>query len=147
MYSGVPQNAADRVGVSDPSHPKRDAPTVCLLRLRHVEFAETKIAQSDGPGVIQEDVLGFQITSNMKPSGVSTTRHRKQDIHIPIHNVEPMEMLQRTKQFSCVEPATILVELAFTLKVVEQFSAIDCNSPELAGGAAQTHREPPHRRT
>ena len=35
---------------------------VGLVRVLHVEFAETEVAQGDVTGVVEKDVLGFQIT-------------------------------------------------------------------------------------
>lgn len=45
--------------------------------------------------------------------------------NLPIDNVEPMKMLQRAEKLSRVETATVLIELAFALQMVEQFTAID----------------------
>lgn len=36
-----------------------------------------------------------------------------------------MQMLQRHKKFSGVEPAAILIEFSFPLKMIEKLSAID----------------------
>ena len=54
--------------------------------------------------VVQQDVFWFQIA---------------------IHDVEAMEVLQCTKQFCSVEPTTVLVELAFSLQVIEQLSTVN----------------------
>ena len=55
------------------------------------------------PGIIQQDVLGFQVT---------------------IDNIEPVKMFQCAKQLRGVEPASILIELPFPLEVVEEFSTV-----------------------
>ena len=55
------------------------------------------------PGIIQQDILGFQVT---------------------INDIKPVKMFQRAKQLGGVEPAPVLVKLSFPLQVVEEFSAI-----------------------
>ena len=55
------------------------------------------------PGIIQQDILRFQVA---------------------IDDVEPVKVFQRAKQLRGVEPAPILIELAFPLQMVEEFSAI-----------------------
>ena len=54
-------------------------------------------------GIIQQDILGFQVT---------------------INDIEPVKMFQRAKQLGGVEPAPVLVKLSFPLQMVEEFSAI-----------------------
>lgn len=36
-------------------------PTVRLLRLRHIEFAEAEVAQCNVPGIVEQDVFRFQV--------------------------------------------------------------------------------------
>lgn len=67
--------------------------TICLLRFRHVELAETKIAQRNMTRVIQEDVLWLQIT--MKDFELDLTYKSDSD-HVPINNIETVQMLQCT---------------------------------------------------
>src|SRR5882757_2488917 len=74
-----------------------------LLRLRHVQFAQPEIAERNVASIIQEDILGLQVT---------------------IDDVEPVQMFQRTEQLGGVEPAPVLIELSFPLQVIEQLSAV-----------------------
>ena len=55
------------------------------------------------PGIIQEDILGFQVT---------------------INDIKPVKMFQRAKQLRGVEPAPVFVKLPFPLQMVEEFSAV-----------------------
>jgi hypothetical protein len=45
--------------------------------------------------------------------------------HVPIHNIELMQMLQRAKQLSSIKAAPLLVKPALSLKMVEELSAVD----------------------
>jgi hypothetical protein len=56
------------------------------------------------PGIVQQNVLGFQIT---------------------IHDVKPMQMLEGAEELRGVEATPVLVEFALSLEVVEEFSAVD----------------------
>jgi hypothetical protein len=53
------------------------------------------------------------------------TDQSKEHNHVPIHNIELMQMLQRTKQFSSIKAAPLLVKPPLSLKMVEEFSAVD----------------------
>lgn len=64
----------------------------------------TEITEGYMTGVVQQNVFWLQIA---------------------IYDVEAMQVLQCTKQFCSIEPATILVELAFALQVIEQLSAVN----------------------
>ena len=55
------------------------------------------------PSIIQQDVLGLQVT---------------------INDIEAVKMFQRAKQLGGVEPAPVLVELSFPLQVVEELAAV-----------------------
>ena len=43
---------------------------------------------------------------------------------LPIHNIEPVQVLERTQQFGRIEPTPPLIELALALQMVEQLSAV-----------------------
>jgi hypothetical protein len=45
--------------------------------------------------------------------------------HLPVNNIEPVEMFQGAKKFSSVKATAILIKFAFPLQVVEQFSSVN----------------------
>jgi len=55
------------------------------------------------PGVVQQDILGLQVT---------------------IDDIESMKMFQRAEQLRGVEPAPVFIELSFPLQMVEELSTI-----------------------
>ena len=44
---------------------------------------------------------------------------------LPIDDIEAVQVFQRAKKFSGIEPAPILIELPFALQVIEQFTSVD----------------------
>jgi len=74
-----------------------------FLRFRHVQFAQSEITERNVPGIVQQDILGFQVA---------------------IDNIEPVKMFQRAKQLRGIEPAPVLIKLSFPLQMVEQLSAV-----------------------
>ena len=43
----------------------------------------------------------------------------------PVHHIEAVQVLKGAQEFGAVEPTSILVELSFTLKMVEEFPSVD----------------------
>jgi len=69
--------------------------------------------------VVKQDVLGFQVTKRILESV------QRQEMRIPINDIETMKMLQSTEQLSCIETTPMLIKFSLTLKVIKQFTAID----------------------
>jgi len=69
--------------------------------------------------VVKQDVLGFQVTKRILESA------QRQEMRIPINDIETMKMLQSTEQLSCIETTPMLIKFSLTLKVIKQFTAID----------------------
>lgn len=55
------------------------------------------------PGIIQQDVLGLQVT---------------------INDIEPVKVFQCAKQLRGVKPASVFIEFAFPLQMVEELSTV-----------------------
>lgn len=84
--------------------------TVCLVFVLHVQLTKTKVAERNVASVIEQDVLGFQVS---------------------VDDIEPVETLQRTEELGCIEPGSVDVESLLLLQVVEQFASIDKGEDEI----------------
>lgn len=60
-------------------------------------------------------------------------------LQIAIYDVEAMQVFQCTEQFCSIEPATVLVELAFALQVIEQLSTVDWRVFDTDSSAGNRH--------
>jgi hypothetical protein len=89
--------------VSEVSNLRACVLTVGPVFVFHVQFAKAEIAQSNVTSIIEEDVLGLQVSVN---------------------NIETMQALQGAQKFCCVKSSTINVETLFLLQVVEELSAV-----------------------
>jgi hypothetical protein len=78
--------------------------TVCPVLILHIQLAETEIAEGDVTGVIEEDVLGLEVT---------------------VDDLEAVQAFKRAQQLCSVEPGTVDVESLFSLQMVEQLSTVD----------------------
>lgn len=97
--------------------------TVGSIRLRHVELAQPEIAQSDMTSIVEQNILGFQVTIRRRVSNLDSLREA-QVRNSPVDHVERMQMLQRAQQFCRIESTPRLIKLALPLQVVEQLSSI-----------------------
>lgn len=79
--------------------------------------------------VVKQDILRFEIAV-VKMSIVECDR--MDTLHLPIHNVELMQVLQSEQQLCAIEPAALLVEALFALEVVEELPAIDKSRRQFA---------------
>ena len=43
----------------------------------------------------------------------------------PVDDIEHVQVLQRAKEFCCVESAAVLIESSLALEVIEQFATVD----------------------
>lgn len=78
--------------------------TVCAVLILHVQFAEAEIAEGDMTGIIEENILGLEIT---------------------VDDLEAVQAFKRTQQLCSVESGAIDIESLFPLQVVEQLSTVD----------------------
>ena len=85
-----------------------------------------KVGDSETETAVKaKDVLGLQVSASTRQRNSGHAGH--EDGGAPVDDVEPVEVLKRTKQLGRVEPTPALVELALTLQVVEELSSVDCN--------------------
>lgn len=84
--------------------------------------------------VVKQDILRFEIAV-VKMSIVECDR--MDTLHLPIHNVELMQVLQSEQQLCAIEPAALLVEALFALKVVEELPAIDKSRRQFTASSAE----------
>ena len=73
-------------------------------------------------GVVEKDVFRFQI-AGMK--GYFVFPHDFPRSHAPVNNVKLMQVLQRQQELCAVEPASLLIETLFALKMVEELSTVN----------------------
>lgn len=76
----------------------------------HVQLAETEIAQGDVALVVEQNVLGLQIT---------------------VDDVEAVETLESAQKLGRVEPRAVDVEPLLLLQVVEQLTSVDKGQDEV----------------
>ena len=81
----------------------------------------TEIAQSNMSCVVQQNIFRFEITL----IGIGKLKPSARLAHIPIYDIETMQMFQGAQKFCCIESTSVLIELALALQVIEQFSAVD----------------------
>lgn len=81
-----------------------DELTVRAVFVLHVQLAQTEIAQRNVTCVIEQNVLGLQITVN---------------------DIESVQALQCAKQLSGIESCAVDVESLLFLQVVEQLASVD----------------------
>ena len=84
---------------------------VCLVLVRHVELAETKVTQGDVPAVVKQDVFWLQVT----------IRRREEKKRLGFGANEVTEKRERKKKFSPVND----VKLVEVLKSQEEFRRIE----------------------
>ena len=65
--------------------------------------------------VIEKNVLRFQVAIRH----VSWVPNSNETDDAPVYDIEPMQMLQSAEKLRGVKSAPVLVELAFTLQVIE----------------------------
>jgi hypothetical protein len=109
MYSGVPQKTAPSVGLSA-SIAHGTARAVRLVRLGHIQIAQTKVAERDVAGVVGKNVLRLEVA---------------------VDDVEHMQVLGRAKEFSGVEAGAALIELALALEMEKELAAVDKGHDEV----------------
>lgn len=73
----------------------RPAERVGLVRVLHVELAQSEIAESDVARVVEQNVLRLQVAGITLL--VQTYRPRVDVIDLPVHDVQLVEMLKSKK--------------------------------------------------
>ena len=82
---------------------RREGLTVGSVLILHVQLAETEIAESNVSSVIQENVLGLQIS---------------------VDDLKSMQALESAEQLCGVEAGSVNIESLFSLQMVEQLSSV-----------------------
>lgn len=78
--------------------------TVCPVLILHIQLAETEVTEGDMTSIIEENILGLEVT---------------------VDDLEAMQAFKRTQQLCSIEPGAVDVKSLFSLQVVEQLSTVD----------------------
>lgn len=119
---------------------RSDARTVSGLLITHVQLAQAEIAERNVAGIIKQDIFRLQIAASINarhtsPSATCPEKAEgqvgKQGGHIPIHDIESMQMFECTEQFRRIEPCAFLIKPTLTLEVMEKFTSVNKREDEV----------------